>query len=123
MQSTARDMWRRTMRRSVWLLCWVMCLVRLAGCGFPRPADVGGDVPGDAGHDADAGGVPHCDRIGYPSLPWPATGPSGSVAVADVNNDGKLDLIVTHQSSLSVLLGNGDGTYRSKVDYPLELIP
>src|SRR5262249_10139506 len=34
-----------------------------------------------------------------------------SMAVADLNNDGNLDVVVTNQSSavLSVLLGNGDG--------------
>ncbi|HEV2351609.1 MAG TPA: FG-GAP-like repeat-containing protein [Terriglobia bacterium] len=52
-----------------------------------------------------------------------------SVAVADLNGDGKPDLVVTNegspggygpafQSSVSVLLGNGDGTFQPHVDYP-----
>ncbi len=48
-----------------------------------------------------------------------------SVAIADVNGDGHPDLIVTTQcqteactnSGVSVLLGNGDGTFQSAVSY------
>jgi hypothetical protein len=49
-----------------------------------------------------------------------------SVAAADVNGDGKLDLVVgngdgvggTGGDGISVLLGNGDGTFQAKVDSP-----
>lgn len=42
-----------------------------------------------------------------------------SLAVADLNGDGKLDLAVTNQSSdaVSVLLGNGDGTFQPYAAY------
>ncbi len=42
-----------------------------------------------------------------------------SVAVADVNHDGKLDLIVSNYGTgtVGVLLGNGDGTFQPVVDY------
>jgi hypothetical protein len=48
-----------------------------------------------------------------------------SIAVADVNGDGKLDLLVANSCAtndcttgvLSVLLGNGDGTFQSAVPY------
>jgi len=42
-----------------------------------------------------------------------------SVAVADVNGDGKPDLLVANSQSgtLSVLLGNGDGTFQTAVSY------
>jgi hypothetical protein len=43
-----------------------------------------------------------------------------SVAVADVNGDGKPDLVVANyypSSSIGVLLGNGDGTFQAAVTY------
>ena len=49
---------------------------------------------------------------------------ASSVAVADLNNDGKLDIVVTNyacspceQSTVGVLLGNGDGTFQPVVTY------
>jgi serine/threonine protein kinase len=50
-------------------------------------------------------------------------GPSSSlqIAVGDFNEDGELDLVVTNSGSnnVSVLLGNGDGTFRPAVNYPV----
>ena len=42
-----------------------------------------------------------------------------SVAVADFNNDLKLDIVVADQqgNTVSVMLGNGDGTFQSHVEY------
>jgi len=42
-----------------------------------------------------------------------------AVSTADLNGDGILDLAVTNLSAntVSILLGNGDGTFQSKVDY------
>lgn len=42
-----------------------------------------------------------------------------SVAVADVNRDGKPDIVVANMSSntVSVLLGNGDGTFQAAITY------
>jgi VCBS repeat protein/ASPM-SPD-2-Hydin domain-containing protein/FG-GAP repeat protein len=47
------------------------------------------------------------------------TGPS-SVATADFNEDGKLDVVVTNggSSNISVFLGNGNGTFQPAVNYP-----
>jgi len=50
---------------------------------------------------------------------------SDSVAIADLNGDGHLDLVVANQcadtscvnGSVSVLLGNGDGTFQAPVGY------
>jgi hypothetical protein len=48
-----------------------------------------------------------------------------AVAVADFDNDGKLDLVVSNNSSnsVSVLLGNGDGTFRPAADYAVGTSP
>src|ERR1700678_405503 len=52
---------------------------------------------------------------------------SESIAIGDVNGDGHLDLVAANQcnnsndcseGSLSVFLGNGDGTFRAAVGYP-----
>jgi hypothetical protein len=47
--------------------------------------------------------------------------PPYSVAVGDFNGDGKLDLVAAGDQSdeISVLIGNGDGTFQPHVDYPL----
>jgi hypothetical protein len=55
------------------------------------------------------------------SVPMPSTtfGNFGRFAIADVNKDGKLDLIVVASNALSsniaVLLGNGDGTFQAGI--------
>jgi hypothetical protein len=51
--------------------------------------------------------------------------PGGHIEVADFNGDGKLDLAITEcggstcgsNGSVSILLGNGDGTFQPRVDY------
>jgi hypothetical protein len=42
-----------------------------------------------------------------------------SAATGDINGDGKLDLMVANQdnNNVSVLLGNGDGTFQAAVNY------
>jgi hypothetical protein len=55
--------------------------------------------------------------------------PPSSVAVADLNHDGRLDLITANGAdpsqvgSVSVLLGNGDGTFQPTVNYQAGLQP
>lgn len=60
-----------------------------------------------------------------------ATGPN-AIAVADLNGDGILDLAVTdlncsaapcNPGLVSILLGNGDGTFKTHVDYPVGTYP
>jgi hypothetical protein len=54
---------------------------------------------------------------------------SVSVAVADINRDGNLDLSVGNYGpdyltgSVSILLGNGDGTFQAHMDYPAGVNP
>ncbi len=48
-----------------------------------------------------------------------------SVAIADVNGDGKPDIAVTNSldNTVTLLLGNGDGTFQPHLDYPTGDLP
>ena len=50
---------------------------------------------------------------------------SGPITAADVNNDGKMDILVAGQSHISILLGKGDGTFQAPViiDIPTASFP
>jgi hypothetical protein len=62
------------------------------------------------------------------AVSYPVGANPSSVAVGDFNGDGKLDLAVANSNlngianesstSVSVLLGNGDGTFQTAVNYP-----
>jgi FG-GAP-like repeat len=59
-----------------------------------------------------------------PYIPVPVPGDGDDVlAAADLNHDGKLDLVVAsyynYPGGASVLLGNGDGTFAPAVSYPV----
>lgn len=88
-----------------------------AGPGAP-PDDAMPDGPSDAPRDS---GVPIvCAPLMVPPITTPS--PSSAIAVADVNGDGKPDLVFTLAGnssadpvvgpSLIVMLGNGDGSYQ-----------
>ena len=48
---------------------------------------------------------------------FPAGNGPASLAVADLNGDGKLDLVVGNRnaSTVNVLLGDGNGTFRAPI--------
>ncbi len=58
--------------------------------------------------------------IGFIPSSFDAGTSAFAVATGDFNGDGKLDVVVANASSnnVSVLLGNGDGTFQAPVDYP-----
>src|ERR1019366_6887816 len=55
----------------------------------------------------------------YSSVPYPVGHTPYGVVVGDFNGDGKLDLAVGNLTgqTISVLIGNGDGTFRPQVTY------
>jgi hypothetical protein len=42
-----------------------------------------------------------------------------SIAAADFNGDGKMDLAVANGINVAILLGNGDGTFQPAIQYPI----
>jgi uncharacterized protein (DUF2141 family) len=108
------------------------------GGGLPFSPIVVADVNGDGKPDlvvANECAAPYCttgsvgvllgngDGTFQPVTAFDSGGESFSLAVADVNNDGKPDIVVLNtcdgcdNSLLSVLLGNGEGTFQAPVSY------
>jgi hypothetical protein len=60
------------------------------------------------------------DGTFQPAVDYSVGTAPGSVAVADFNHDGNLDLVVTNAlgDSVSVLLGDGDGTFQPAITFP-----
>ena len=55
----------------------------------------------------------------------PSSAGPQALATGDFNGDGRLDLVVANSgaNTVSILLGNGDGTFAAPVDYPAGLQP
>jgi hypothetical protein len=99
-----------------------------ADCGGPcRPCEVGRQCAADSSCKTHVCKSGRCAAIACPNgfglegPPPVSTGRSpSSVAVADLNGDGKLDLAIVDWlgNSVSVALGAGQGSFAAKVDYP-----
>jgi hypothetical protein len=100
------------------------------GRGGAAVAGAGGEpAPPDAASDAEAPDAPG-DRqtivscVGTPVLASPLLSATGNypnqVAIADLDRDGKLDLVTVNRDSgtVSVLLATGDGRFAPMVEYP-----
>ena len=64
--------------------------------------------------------INHGDGTFAPAVPWNLGGSSSqSIAIADVNGDGKPDLLasvaVAFNGGVAILLGNGDGTFQAPI--------
>src|SRR5882757_9422295 len=59
------------------------------------------------------------DGTFQPAATYNSAEDSNALAVADVNRDGKADILVIGPDKVAVLRGNGDGTFQSAVKYSL----
>src|ERR1043166_6097980 len=53
----------------------------------------------------------------FPAQQYPLLG--NTHIAADLNGDGRVDLAGSNANAASVMLGNGDGTFRPKTDFPI----
>jgi hypothetical protein len=56
-----------------------------------------------------------------PDSPLAVAGAPGNIALGDVNQDGKLDLVVASGAGVTVLLGQGDGRFRAAPGSPIQV--
>ncbi|MGC1907447.1 MAG: FG-GAP-like repeat-containing protein [Candidatus Acidiferrum sp.] len=62
------------------------------------------------------------------AVPYPTRNPPNNLVSVDLNGDGKLDIATVNttfvtssaNNSVSILLGNGDGTFAPLIDYPMD---
>src|SRR5690349_7096580 len=108
----------------------LLCLVLLWMVGADRAHNAHADTPlpmagaqsyGAVARPSDCG--PHVE-FGAPIY---HNSPNAAIdaATGDLNGDGKDDIVTANYSAVnvSVLFGNGDGTFQAGVDYPVSNIP
>ena len=99
-------------------------VVAILGAGCGRIAFV--EHPSRDGGLAGPDGPPPCSVLGFISAPLPVTGAAPrAIALADLDGDGNLDLVITNgdDGTVSVYRGNGDGTFQPRMTQPTDVHP
>ncbi|HEX7315084.1 MAG TPA: FG-GAP-like repeat-containing protein [Pyrinomonadaceae bacterium] len=126
----------RTLRAPLLLALILLCAASaaaqtttFAGRDYPIVGNshIAADFNGDGRPDLAGAGINvrvalnNGDGTFRPYVEYPAGGFTQDVAAGDLNGDGRADLVVTNdseQTSLTVLLNKGDGTFGAPVGFP-----